>query len=332
MVPTGGVLSTSVRRSSRQEGKRRRLGMRYWISLLCLLGGCAPTGPEFQAEPLPVIDVHLHALPASYYGDPPRVEFPPGVEWAPTDEELIQGTFAALERNNVVLAVISGRIDRVQRWNGESPIRLLRGTTVVRQACEDYVLEIEPLYQAGELEVFGEVGWQYLGISPSDPSFEPCLAMAERLDIPVGVHMGLGPPGAVSRGSTYRPSMGNPLLFEEALARHPNLRLWVMHAGWPMGEEMIALMHQFPTVYADISLINWFVPRAEFHDYLERLVNAGLAERLMFGSDQGVTPRAIDLGVEAIMTADFLTDEQQRGILFSNAVRFFRLEEILDRQ
>ena len=70
--------------------------MRYGISLLCLLVGCAPANRE--QEPLPIIDVHLHTLSGTAFGNPPGIETPPGVEWASTDEGLFEGTFAAFDR------------------------------------------------------------------------------------------------------------------------------------------------------------------------------------------------------------------------------------------
>jgi hypothetical protein len=45
----------------------------------------------------------------------------------------------------------------------------------------------------------------------------------------------------------------------------------------------------------------------------------------MFGSDQMVWPEAIGMAVQGIESAAFLTQEQKRDILYSNAVRFFRL-------
>jgi predicted TIM-barrel fold metal-dependent hydrolase len=84
-------------------------------------------------------------------------------------------------------------------------------------------------------------------------------------------------------------------------------------------------MHNHPQVYADLSLINWLLPRATFHDYLRRLVEAGLGDRLMYGSDAGVWPDAIRISVEALETASFLTTAQQRNIFYNNAVRFLRL-------
>jgi hypothetical protein len=37
---------------------------------------------------------------------------------------------------------------------------------------------------------------QYSGLAPNDPGLEPYFALAEELDVPVGIHVGLGPPGA----------------------------------------------------------------------------------------------------------------------------------------
>jgi predicted TIM-barrel fold metal-dependent hydrolase len=75
-----------------------------------------------------------------------------------------------------------------------------------------------------------EVGLQYQGISPSDMSVDPYFALAEELDIPVGIHMGTDGSGRANVAMPkFRGSMGNPLLLEVVLARHPKLRLWIMH-------------------------------------------------------------------------------------------------------
>jgi uncharacterized protein len=44
----------------------------------------------------------------------------------------------------------------------------------------------------------------------------------------------------------------------------------------------------------------------------------------MFGSDQMVWPGAIDIAIEEIRSADFLSEEQKRDIFYNNAVRFLR--------
>jgi len=121
-------------------------------------------------------------------------------------------------------------------------------------------------------------------------------------------------------------TLSNPLLLEEVLIRHPNLRLYVMHAGWPMLDDMLGLLHAHPQVYVDISVINWALPREEFHTYLKRLVQAGFAERVMFGSDHMYWPQAITKAIEAIESAPFLTPMQKRDIFYNNAARFLRLD------
>ena len=63
--------------------------------------------------------------------------------------------------------------------------------------------------------------------------------------------------------------------YENALTRHPKLRLYIVHAAWPMLDQIIALLYAHPQVYVDISLVDWYVARKEFHFFLRRLVEAG---------------------------------------------------------
>jgi len=83
----------------------------------------------------------------------------------------------------------------------------------------------------------------------------------------------------------------------------------------------------YPQVYVDVAAIDWLVPRKEFHRYLRGLVEAGFGKRIMFGSDASMWPETISIGIEAIDSADFLTEAQKRDILYNNAVRFLRLGE-----
>ena len=54
------------------------------------------------------------------------------------------------------------------------------------------------------------------------------------------------------------------------------------------------------------------------------MVEAGFAKRIMYGSDQMVWPGSIDVAIESIRSADFLSAEQKRDILYNNAARFLR--------
>jgi predicted TIM-barrel fold metal-dependent hydrolase len=173
-----------------------------------------------------------------------------------------------------------------------------------------------------------------MGIPPNDPRFEPYWELAEEFDIPVGIHMGPGPPGgaaydsspAVFKSPNFRMAAGDPLLLEEVLLRHKRLRLFVMHAGWPHLDSTLALLYGHPNVYVDIGVLQWptLVPREGYYRYLRALVENGFAKRIMFGSDFA---DQVDSGIDAILAADFLSAEQKSDVLCNNAMRFLRLNE-----
>jgi uncharacterized protein len=98
-----------------------------------------------------------------------------------------------------------------------------------------------------------------------------------------------------------------------------------MHYASPLVDEMIAMMFTHPNLYVDISCNNWLSPPAQFHDHLQRMIDAGFGERIMFGSDQMIWPAAIEKAVETIEGATYLTKQQKRDIFYNNAARFLRL-------
>ena len=332
-------------RSSRSSRSARAVAV--VVLLVPVLAAAQPARP--RPAPPPIIDVHMHALPVGFFGRlparicAPAVDFPPRDPKRPgtiapcpkpllsptTDEELLRRTLEVMERRNII-GVVSGPLEVVQRWRRAAPARVIPGivTDLPVMRAGESPDSVRRLIQSGEISVLGEVTAQYLGVSPSDSTFEPYLKVAEELDAPVGIHMGLGPYAAPYAGyPQYRAALSDPLLLEDALLRHPKLRVYVMHAGWPLLDRMIALLYSHPQVYVDVGVISFWVPRKEFHHYLRRLVEAGFGTRIMFGSDQMVWPEAIEVGIEAIETAAFLTPAQKRDILYNNAARFLRLDQ-----
>jgi len=319
-------------------------------SMLALL--IATAAGRASAAPPPIIDMHLHAYAADAQGPPPvtvcapyaalplrdardtpeayaaatfgHPDCPHPLVSSPTDAALRDATLAALRRYNIT-AVASGPARLVAEWTKAAGGRIVPGLEFgVTDAPP--VAELRRLHAAGQLKVLGEIGTQYEGVSPADPRLEPYWALAEELDLPVGIHMGPGPPGAnYFAAPGYRAALGDPLLLEPVLTRHPHLRLYVMHAGWPMIDRMIALLYAYPQVYVDTGVIDFTQPRAEFHAYLKRLVDAGYGKRILFGSDQMVWPGAIPVAIAAITKAPFLSSAQKRDILHDNAARFLRL-------
>lgn len=288
----------------------------------------ALTQKQTQRPRPPIIDVHLHAFGFDEFGNPPppnNVTGKPPV--ARTDKEAMEAVLAELKRYNIVKAVASGPLEDVLRWREAAPDRIIGAAYAgPRNALLDVgVLRKE--FAAGRLRAMGELGLQYRGIAPNDAELKPYFALADELDIPVGIHTGLGAPATpYTCCPKFRVTLGNPLLLEEVLIRHPKLRVYLMHAGYPYQRETIAIMYMYPQVYADLSVINWTIPREEFHEYLKGLMRAGMGKRLMFGSDQMVWPEAIGLAIQGIESAKFLTPDQKRDIFYNNAARFLKLE------
>jgi predicted TIM-barrel fold metal-dependent hydrolase len=244
---------------------------------------------------------------------------------AESDQELLDRTLAIMERYNV-FGVTSGA--RLSAWESAAGERIIPGILFDGGPDAPSVDTLREWFEDGRVQVFGEVTIQYRGLEPSDESFQPYLALAEELDVPVGIHIGTGPPGAPYLGfSSYRARLHSPLILEEALIRHPNLRLYVMHAGWPMLDDLLALLWTHPQVHVGVGVISYALPRAEFYRYLRRIVEAGFGDRVMFGSDQMVWPDALEYAIRSIEEAPFLNAEQKRDILYNNAARFLRLSD-----
>jgi predicted TIM-barrel fold metal-dependent hydrolase len=248
--------------------------------------------------------------------------------WSPlTDAELQAETIAVMNRENVY-GVLSGTPERVAQWMDAAPGRFYPGLGFQLDPDALSPEALERLHMDGHLEVLAEVTNQYLGIAPDDERMEPYWELAEKLDIPVGIHLGNGPPGVIYLGDDgYRARLHSALTLEEVLVRHPRLRVYVMHAGYPMLDDLLAVMYAHPQVYVGIGVIVYALPRPAFYRFLERIVEAGFGERVLFGSDHMVWPETIERSLRVIKEAPFLTDEQKRDILYNNAARFMRLND-----
>ena len=257
-------------------------------------GVCAPA----TGERAPIIDVHMHAI-----GTPP------------------DAVITELDAHNVIAVVLSAlALPRTQEWAARDA-RFVP-SLAFREAGIP-VDKVRELVQRGTVSALGELGFAYAGLRPDDPSLEPYFALAEELDVPVAIHMA---GGGLPDVPAFRVRLGDPLLLEDVLVRHPKLRVNLMHAGLPFLEGTLAIMRRYPQVYADLSKISDAnaYPREQFHDYLRSLMRANLGDRLMFGSD-AAGPGALGPSIDGITSATFLSDAQQRAILCGNASRFFRL-------
>lgn len=326
-----------------------------WRFLFCtaVLLSCSAISfaQNTEAKPAPVIDVHVHAMDGNFPGAQPMCPNTPQFlasdpkekeerfGWAKNactpalypsaPGEYMKDVLAEMERLNVI-AVVMGDPKSVQKWKDAAPNRVIAGTGIDNQATADKRATLEELrkfFTTDGFKVMGEIGLQYQGISPSDLSVDKYFALAEELDVPVAIHMGTGGSGRASLTSpNFRGSKGDPLLLEELLARHPKLRVQVMHAGYPLIDNMLTLLQANSHVYVDVAGLIWSYPIKEVNRYIERLVDAGFGDRVMFGTDQLIWPKLMAYSISIIQNADYLTPLQKRDILYNNAARFLRLE------
>jgi uncharacterized protein len=320
-------------------------------ALIFLFRGAVIEPPSASSRRPPIIDVHLHATTLRNFGggspncaDPLTIEYPgldpkQGITFdrvmtcakrlpaAASDQALMRESLERLERYNIWAVTSGNDLERVTAWRAASPARVIPALSFGNR--DRTPEQLRRLVAEGQVAVFAEVGPQYDGLRVDDEIYEPYFALAEELDIPVGIHLGEGPPGGIHilGTSTYRARLGSPFVLEDVLVRHKKLRVYVMHYGSPLVDEMIAMLFSHPNLYVDIACNDWHNPRAQFYDHLRRLVQAGFAKRIMWGSDQMIWPWTIDIAIEAIEKAPFLTAEQKRDIFYNNAARFLRLSE-----
>lgn len=298
---------------------------------------------------LPVIDMHVHAgrldlraplpvcpgnqlvtYPALDPQDPlpaaPLMQCAHPILSPTTTADLKKRTVAELRRHNVRRAVLAGKPELVRDWAQTAP-GLFVSAAIPTELSAAAIPALRRLHEAGRADVFAELGAQYLGIRADDPKLEEFWALAEELDVPVGIHLGEGMPGQAhgSVPDAYRASLSSPFQLEEVLWKHPRLRVYVMHAASPLTDEMIAMLFTHASLYVDVAANDWNMPRAQFYDQLKRLVDAGFSKRILFGSDQTIWPQGIGLAIQTIEEAPFLTANQKRDILYNNAARFLRL-------
>ena len=323
------------------------------VCCLVLLGAAAAVSLAQNTDNKvpPVIDVHVHAMDGSFPGVGPMCPFPAGFaasdprakeepfgwvkqECSPMlypaqNGQYMQEVLAEMERLNVT-AVVFGDPKGVQKWKDAAPARVIPGTSFTAGMGGGTRVSLEDLrndFTKDGFKVMGEIGLQYEGLSPSDPSVDKYFALAEELDVPVAIHMGTGGSGRANVAMPkFRGSMGNPLLLEDLLARHPKLRVQIMHAGYPMIDNLLTLLQANSHVYVDVAGLIWSYPIKEVNGYIQRIVDAGFEDRVMFGTDQLLWPKLMATSISVIQNADYLTPQQKRDILYNNAARFLRLD------
>ena len=300
----------------------------------------SPLHAQHSDRPPPVIDLHMHAPMI-----PGQVK-----EFAPE----LQSQLKSMDALNVRYVMLTGVPDVLFAWRTEVEKQVgvlpgllfpcVNGAAVMwGRPCFDSggnwpdLDRLRDHVEAGRIGALGEITTQFLGLGPSDPAFEPYFALADEYELPVFIHMLPGKPEWRYEGKqigkfpvpNYRASAGDPLLLEKVLRKYPEVRVAVVHSGWPLAEQMATMLKRHPQVYAEIGLLQRtdLFSREEYYSFLRRLVDAGFSDRILFGSDA-----SLEEGIAAIMEADFLSRAQKEAILCKNASRFLRLGDEICRE
>jgi len=312
------------------------------IILACFNVSCQNSGREAIGEQQnrsdtydgPIIDMHIHAVDnrsgqiGMEYNNPQTEQRFHGSK---SPREHIDETLAKFKKHNIVKAMVSPELNiekgsSAEEWYNYVPELVMMGVPWQESVSLD---TLRKRHANGRLQILAEMAPMYDGILPTDERVKPYFDLAEELNIPVGYHMlPGGPPGAAYfMAPKLRAVQAKPLQFEEILVTHPKMKIYIIHAGWPYLEDMKALMYAHPQVYVDIGVIDWLLPRQEFHNYLKGFIDAGFGNRIMYGSDQMIWVDAIDDAIDAVNSADFLTIEQKADIFYNNAARFLDLSK-----
>lgn len=304
--------------------------MKNVFTILLLLAFHTAFGQENK---LPIIDIHLHAyetiqpgIPASWAGE----EQAQALTSSENAERHLQEVLSQMEKHNIVLALTSSTsLKAIKTWKQAAPNKFIGGIQTNDQGLPIVSADsLRILKHNGEIEVLGELGFQYFGLSPDDPRIDEYYQVAEENSIPVCLHTGLGPPGGPHTfAPKFRTTLGKPTLFEPVLVKYPNLKAFLGHAGWPYISETIAMMYIYPELYTDIGVLAWALPQEAFYSALKELIDAGFGKRIMFGTDQMMWPEAIQLAIKTVRNTPFLSDEEKRDIFYNNAARFLELDE-----
>ena len=201
-----------------------------------------------QARDYPILDVHIHA-----HRSPPQRSYCAlsgriGVldedgepvcddPLAPARDgaDLMTRTLAYLEAYDMYAVAMTQDFAQIEAWMGQSD----RIFASIQTGVADFETnDVRTLVEAGKVIAIGELMTQYEGISPDSEAVNEIWELAVEHDVPVGIHMSA--PDA--QLPSYVARFGNPLLLEPVLERYPDLRVYLMHAGWPFLEETVSIL------------------------------------------------------------------------------------------
>ncbi|RMF98573.1 MAG: amidohydrolase [Gammaproteobacteria bacterium] len=329
------------------------------LKILCLLlasvqlAGCSdpPPGVLAGTERLPVVDIHLHT--GRWEMMPPRFQqrlaerLPRGFKWlmGPFANWMLSGgailsqmdaagiskagVFAlysphttGLAPNEFVAELVATNPQRlhgfasirVDQWNLDGPQQLAALEKALTQFDNMIGIKLAHAHQQ---------------IRFDDERIYPVYELAGRLGKPVYLHTATSP----NPGTRTEPPYTDPYYLEEAIRRYPDTIFILGHAGWDSYrkkltyvDHCIDLAQRYPNVYLEPGALGARRAAEVLPDFLQRIKAAGIADRVIYGSDGPQFPGYVKRHLEAFaggMQAAGFTTEEMRLILSGNFLRVF---------
>ena len=113
-------------------------------------------------------------------------------------DQLMKATFAEMKRLKIVKGWASGPLKVVSSWKEASPDTILAAPIYSSLTGHWSLPDVQTLrqeYESKNLDGLVELVAQMMGLTQSEPYFDPYYDMAVDLDIPASIHNGFPPPG-----------------------------------------------------------------------------------------------------------------------------------------
>ena len=212
------------------------------LSAACFfLFGCTSTEQQNPNNQIPVFDVAVQGVnPAWFERAMEGIDF--GIhrvekygELVADSADLFRQSFEQMEMNHVRYGLLSHGTYK-EALMEESPEMFLLSyePDLSLEDHSEAALEFEQIIINGRYAALGELGLIYAGIPLNTSDLYPYYEVAQKHDIPVFIHTGFsGPNPQQVLSPAFRISTANPLLLEDVIIDFPDLKIVMMHMGWP---------------------------------------------------------------------------------------------------
>jgi predicted TIM-barrel fold metal-dependent hydrolase len=313
---------------------RKFILVHLFISCL-LLFGCTTEESGQPTSQSPVFDISMQGVnPAWFVRAMEGIDF--GIhrlerygEMSTDSADLFDKSLEQMDQSQIRLALLSHGAFKESLFERDPERFFLSYEPDL--SLEDHTaaaLEFEKNILNGTYSALGELGLVYEGIPLNTRSLYPYYEVAQKHGIPVLIHTGFsGPNPQQVLSPAFRIATANPLLLEDVVREFPDLKVVMMHMGWPFYDEALYMLGTYPNVYAETSVAIWLLGDQLFNRMLQEMVATAGSKKILFGTLQMAWPSNIGQSVNLIRESDYLTSEDKHAILWGNAVELLGIEE-----